>query len=111
MPKQHREPGAAKSSISDGDRALNNAAVRALFEVNCRINDLVGWVQAGPYLMADEDKAVDVGMQILGRLYEARTLSLKHMRELALAAGIPSPAVTAALEKSLEGAFERPRGR
>jgi hypothetical protein len=87
------------------DININHPAIKALFEVNAKINDLVGWIQAAPYLMADEDKAVDVGQQILGRLYATRDLSLKHMRELALEAGVPSAATVAALEGSLDGAF------
>jgi hypothetical protein len=84
------------------DKALNNQAVRALFDINLRIGELVGWVECGPYLMTDEDRAVDVGAHIIRSLQETRTLALQHMAQLAEAAGVPSPAVLAALEASYQ---------
>jgi hypothetical protein len=92
------------------DTNLNHPAIRALFEVNAKINDLVGWIQAAPYLMADEAQAVDVGQQILGRLYATRDLSLQHMRDLAAQAGVPSAAVVSALQRPLARAFDRLEG-
>jgi hypothetical protein len=51
--------------------------------------------------------AVDVGQQILGRLYATRDLSLQRMRDLAVQAGVPSVAVVAALERPLARGFDR----
>jgi hypothetical protein len=87
------------------DTGLNTPPVRALFEVNVRLAELAEWVMAAPYMIDSEDTGVDVGQQILNRIHETRALGMQHLAKLAAAAGVPSPAVVAALEASLEGEF------
>jgi hypothetical protein len=89
------------------DPTLSNQAIRALHEVNLRLGQVVDWIEAAPHLMCDEEAATDVGLQIITGLRETRALGLKRMKELAAAAGVPSPAVIAALEASFDGAFDR----
>jgi hypothetical protein len=87
--------------------ALNNQAVLALFEVNLRLGQLMDWIEAAPHLMTDEDQAVDVGLRIITDLRETRALGLKRMADLAVAAGVPAPAVFAALDGSLDGGSKK----
>lgn len=88
------------------EHAINNDAVRALFEVSSSISELATLVEFGPYQLTDETKAENFGSEVIRRLREVRLLALKHTRDLAQSAGVPSPVLMSALDASLEGAFK-----
>ena len=93
------------------DKSINCRAVEAMYELASGIGDLTTLMEFGPFMMTDETKAEDFGLNVLRRLRDLRALALQRSKELAKAAGVPSPALLASLETSLDGAFlERPKG-